>query len=209
MEERRRLKALESVFASSERRETRGLPIRVTARGLWVPTPFPALVTLFRSTRARRFFASPVARRTVLDAGTGDGRVLAALAYFEPALEVIGVESDDRLFRSAVANLETIARQALVQRPERLRVVHGDYRQRSTYDTFEVRPESIAFVLNYPDGNQDALERFVLEQTGRGTKLCLLTHDVDLRLSTLALTSKERLPVDESLGAWQWSVYST
>ena len=137
LDERRRLKALESVFERSERCDTQGLPIRVTARGLWVPTPFPALVTLFRSTQARRFFASSAGRGTVLDAGTGDGRVLAALAYFEPALDVVGIESDERLFRLAVANLETIVRRALVHRPERLRIVRGDYCDPSTYSTFE------------------------------------------------------------------------
>ena len=145
----------------------------------------------------------------VLDAGAGDGQFLATLAYFEPALDVIGIESDERLFRSAVGNLQTVERETLVHRSERLRIVHGDYGQGSTYASSEIPIGSIAFVLNYPDGNQDALERFVLERTSRGTKLCLLTDDIELRLSTLALTSRERLPVDGSMGEWQWLVYST
>ena len=63
-------------------------------------------------------------------------------------------------------------------------------------------------MLNYPDGHQDALERFVLERAAPGTKLCLLTHDRDLRLSSLTLTSREQLSGADAVGEWHWSVYS-
>ncbi len=210
MAERQRWRALERIFRDSEDRDTQSLPIRVTARGLWAPTPFSVLAALLRATKAHGFFESRApGRNAVLDAGAGDGRVLAALAYFEPELDVIGIESDERLFHLAVANLEKLERKALVSRPERLRLGRGDYRQVGTYESSGIRLEDIAFVLNYPDGNQDELERFVIERIALGAKLCLLSHDHDLRLSKLELISKEEVSVADSPSGWHWSIYST
>ncbi|MGH9335320.1 MAG: hypothetical protein ACRD21_16410, partial [Vicinamibacteria bacterium] len=208
--ERWRLRAVERIFRDSERRQVQGLPIRLTDRGIWVPTPFPVLVALLRATKAQRLFEFRGAgRKTILDAGAGDGRVLAALAYFEPELDVVGIESDERLCRLAAANLEKLKRRALVDRPERLRLGRGDYRLAATYESSGIRLEDVAFVYNYPDGNQDELERFIIERCAPGAKLCLLTHDRELRLSKLELTSKEPIPTADSASGWHWSVYST
>jgi hypothetical protein len=168
--------------------------------------PFAVLIALLRAMQAHGVFETPaLGRRTVVDAGTGDGRVLAALAHLEPELDVVGIESDEGLFHRAVQNLDTLTHKALITRPERLSLLLGDYRRVDTYASSTVALSDVGFVFNYPDGNQDALERFVIDAIAPGVKLCLLTHDGDLRLSSLTLTTKE--PILSS--AWHWSVYSS
>jgi hypothetical protein len=119
----------------------------------------------------------------------------------------VGIESDERLFRIAADNLEKLKRNALVNRPERFRIARGDYRQVATHESTGIELGAVAYVFNYPDGNQEELERFVIERTPPGAKLCLLTHDGELRLERLALRSKERFFAADS--EWHWSVYST
>ncbi|HSF14242.1 MAG TPA: hypothetical protein VLK65_01665 [Vicinamibacteria bacterium] len=200
----RRLKALERVFVDSEARHRQGLPLRITALGQWVPMPHTVLVALLTDMKLHDVFRRPLlGRTTVVDAGTGDGRVLAALAHVVPELDVVGIESDVGLYHRANANLETLTRNRLVDRPERLRVIRGDYRRNNTYELGAIQRSRVGFVFNYPDGNQEALAQFVVASFASGTKLCLLTHDSELRLSTLEL---EEHVVSNG---WAWSIYSS
>lgn len=165
--------------------------------------PYAVLVALLKEMKVRGVFGSPELGRTIaVDAGTGDGRVLALLAHFVPELDLVGIESDDGLYHRASDNVETLTRERMVDRPERLRVIHGDYCRVETYDLGAVERGCVGFVFNYPDGSHHALEAFVIESFAPGTKLCLLTHDLELRLSTLEL--QEHIAWD----GWGWSIYS-
>ena len=173
---------------------------------MWVPMPFPVLIALLRAMHEHGVFAPPTSGRgTIIDAGAGDGRALAALAHFLPDSDIVGIESDEGLYHRAVANVDALGQNRLVSDPERLRMIRGDYRARETYGEAGVHLDDVGFVFNYPDGNEAALERFVIESSAPGTKLCLLTHDGDLRLTKLELTSKETIMAS----AWHWSVYSS
>ena len=119
---------------------------------------------------------------------------------------VYGIEADPALYDQAVTNLQTLGVKGLVD-SARVHLIEADYCDLSTYETRRIALRETGVIFNYPDGNERRLARFVSERCGRGTTLCLLTHDTTLELDELDL--RDRRDVSAGTGpAWQLSLYS-
>ena len=196
---------LTRVFEHSEASSGRALPIRKTGRGLWVPTPVRVLEEAIETLRGVGLLGEGPAG-PVIDAGTGDGRLPAVLAFFNPGLTVYGIEADPALHVQAVTNLQTLAARGLID-SARVQLIEADYSDPATYERRGVVLHQTAVIFNYPDGNQWRLARFVSDRCGRDTLLCLLTHDRTLELDELTL--REGRDVSAGTGApWRLSLYS-
>ena len=191
---------LEAVFARSVRALAPGVPIRRTSAGIWVPSPLPVIeqvVTLLRELGLLGGAAPPGA---VVDAGMGDGRVAAVVARLEPSRRVYGIECDPVLHARAVDNLRRAGLRAGV------RAIAGDYCDPAAYASCGLDPREVGLVVNYPDGNQERLARFVAAHAGPDAALCLFTHDRGLEVGALPLHAQRDLPVDDGF-EWRLSVY--
>jgi hypothetical protein len=196
---------LRRVFERSEASTRRALPIRKTGRGLWVPTPVRVLEEAIETLREFGLFGEGAAGH-VIDAGSGDGRLPAVFAFFNPGLTVYGIEADPALHVQAVTNLQTLAARGLIGSAH-VQLIEADYGDPVTYETRGVALHQTVVIFNYPDGNQRRLARFVSDRCGRDTLLCLLTHDRTLELDELTL--REGRDVSAGTGApWRLSLYS-
>ena len=100
-------------------------PLRVTASGIWHPTPLPVLGAAVPALEKAGLLAPGA---LLFDAGMGDGRVLAALALglrAEHRLRLAGLESDRALATEARLRLNAIERRTGTAAS--LRIAHGDY----------------------------------------------------------------------------------
>lgn len=151
-------------------RDADGPPLRVTDAGLWHPTPLDVLAAAVPVLeRAGLFFPGA----TVFDAGAGDGRVLAALALglsAWPGVRLAGLESDADLADEAARRLGALAPRPLV--------AAGDYLRADDYLRVSVAPAELDVALNYPDGNERALLRWLREQAPR-CALVVLSAETD------------------------------
>ena len=144
-------------------------------------------------------------QRIVVDAGTGDGRIPAVLAAVDPTRPVYGIEKDPALFAQALVNLQGIRARGVIDHT-RLYLVEADYCEMATYETAGIDVSQTGVILNYPDGNQKRLARFIAEHGGAGTSLCLLTHDRSLEVDELALRVRRDVTVAAE-SSWRLSVY--
>ena len=122
----------------------------------------------------------------VIDAGSGDGRVLAVIAWLVPGQAVLGVEADEALHGRAVNRLRALGAAGVID-PRPLHLAAADYCDPATYAVRGIALARARLVLNYPDGNQNRLARFVAANCGPETTLGLLTHDRDLTVDALPL----------------------
>ena len=200
------LKQLSKVFARSEASRGHALPIRKTARGIWVPTPVRVIADAIETLEKIGLLGEGTPPGHMIDAGTGDGRVLAVLASLDPTRLVYGIEADPALYAEAVTNLQTLDARGLID-AARVHLIEADYCDLTTYETRGIALRQTGVIFNYPDGNERRLARFVSERCGRGTTLCLLTHDRTLALDELEL--RDRRDVSAGTGpAWRLSLYS-
>ena len=162
---------LRAVFDRSVRRLARGVPIRKTIAGIWTPSPVSVIVQVAALLREMGLVGAAAAPGPVVDAGTGDGRVAAVLSRLEPSRPVYGIEKDPALCVQAAANLRALRARGKVH------LVEGDYCDVAAYESCGLDRRAIAVVVNYPDGNQRRLARFVAEHAGPDARLCLFTHD--------------------------------
>ena len=196
---------LAKVFERSEATRGRVLPIRRTGRGIWVPTPVRVIEEAIETLRELGLLGEETPPGHVIDAGTGDGRVAAVLAFLDPTRLVYGIEADPALYAQAVTNLQTLEAKGLID-SARVHLIEADYCDLPTYQTRGIALRHTCLIFNYPDGNERRLARFVSERCGRATTLCLLTHNRTLRLEELKLEDRR----DVSAGtepAWRLSVY--
>lgn len=194
---------LEAVFERSVRALASGVPIRRTSAGIWAPSPLPVIVQVVTLLRELGLLGRGAPPGAVVDAGMGDGRVAALIARLEPSRRVCGIECDPVLHARAVENLRRVGVHAGV------RAVAGDYCDPAAYASCGLDLREVGVVVNYPDGNQDRLARFVAAHAGPDASLCLFTHDRGLEVDALPLRAQRDLPVDDGddgLG-WRLSVY--
>jgi hypothetical protein len=195
---------LTRVFERSETSSRRAFPIRKTGRGIWVPTPVRVLAGAIEALWGGGLLGKGPAGH-VIDAGSGDGRLPAVLAFFNPGLTVYGIEADPALHVQAVTNLQTLTARGLIDSTH-VHLIEADYGDPVIYEMREVALHQTAVIFNYPDGNQRRLARFVSDRCGRDTLLCLLTHDRTLELDELTL--RECHDVSAGTGAsWRLSLY--
>ena len=195
---------LEAIFQRSEQALAPGVPIRKTSAGIWVPSPISVIVEVVSSLREIGLLGSAAASGAVVDAGMGDGRVAAVLAWLEPSRPVYGIERDAVLYSRARQNLRRVRRMA-PGGPE-AHPVEGDYCDVATYASCGLDLRQVGVVINYPDGNQERLAHFIATHAGPGASLCLFTHDRALEIRELVLRAERHLPADYGLD-WRLSVY--
>ncbi len=195
---------LEAIFQRSEQALAQGVPIRKTSAGIWVPSPIAMIVDVVSVLRELGLLGPAAAGGAVVDAGMGDGRVAAVVALLEPSHPVYGIEHDPVLYARARQNLRRALRMSRAS--PRVHPIEGDYCDVATYASCGLDPRDVRLVLNYPDGNQGRLARFLAAHAGSDTSLCLFTHDRDLEVRDLALHAERDLPAD--FGAdWRVAVY--
>ncbi len=170
------LQQLRRIFERSEASSGRSLPIQKTGLGIWAGTPVRVVAEAALTLAKLGILDEGLQTGAVIDAGTGDGRVLAVLAALNPSLVIYGIESDPALHAKAVANLHTLTTSGLID-STRVHLLEGDYCDVATYETRDIALKKVGLIFNYPDGNEKQLARFVEQHHGPGTTLCLLTHN--------------------------------
>ena len=195
---------MRAVFDRSERALARGVPIRKTAAGIWVPSSIDELVGVVTLLHEMGVLGAAAPPAPVVEAGMGDGRVAAVLAHFEPARPVYGIEWDPELCARAVENLAALRRWSRGYRAVRL--VEGDYCDPATYASCGLDLRNPLVIVNYPDGNERRLEQFVVRHGAPGATLCLFTHDRSLDIDELPLHARRDVPVGVA-APWRLSVY--
>jgi hypothetical protein len=192
------LEALASLFAE----EDIG-PLQITSGGLWQPTPLAVLAAALPLVEGL-LTSSAHGPRVIFDAGAGDGRVLAALALgLPPRLDVtlVGLECAPPLARAARATMGALPL-PVSRRP---RVAEGSYLEPRDYARVGVDPQGLDLVLNYPDGNETRLLRFLEAEAGPATRLLVLSPD---RFPDLGRAPLRRETVPSANGAaWSLSVF--
>ena len=195
---------LQAVFDRSERALARGVPIRKTVAGIWVPSAIPQIVEVAALLRETGVLGAGAPPPPVVDAGMGDGRVVAVLAHLDPTLPVYGIERDPVLYAQAAENLKALRRWGGGYAGVRL--VAGDYCDPATYAACGLDLREPLVIVNYPDGNERSLARFVAGHAGPDATLCLFTHDRSVAVEELRLRARRDLPV--AVGPdWRLSVY--
>ncbi len=198
-------KKLVAIFDRSMETLGSGLPIRKTSIGIWVPTPLPVIIGAISLMQEMKLLGRTAPRGAVIDAGTGDGRVAAVLAYLNPSQPIYGLELDPVLLAQAVANWRELRIQGLAVEAS-VRMIEADYCDIVTYESCALNFSETCAILNYPDGNQGRLANFVAEHGGSRTSLCLLTHDHSVNLDTLELCAQREVQVTGEIN-WVLSVY--
>ncbi len=194
---------LEAIFQRSERALAHGVPIRKTSAGIWVPSPISMIVDVVSALREIGLLGPAAAGGAVVDAGMGDGRVTAVVALREPSQPVYGIERDPVLHSRAEQNLRRALRMS--RGSPRVHPVEGDYCDVATYAACGLDLQAVGVVVNYPDGNQERLARFVAAHAPDAS-LCLFTHDRDLEVRELVLRTERDLPADYGPD-WRLCVY--
>ena len=159
------------MFERSEAALVRSLPIRKTICGIWHPTPVRVIEEAIAVLEDVGLLGEAPRQRTVIDAGTGDGRIPAVLAALDPTRPIYGIEQDPALFAQASVNLQRLQPEVCTH----IHLVEADYCETATYEACGLDFPQTGIVFNYPDGNERRLARFISEHGGVGTRLCLLT----------------------------------
>lgn len=185
------LKDLHELFEQSTTDLGGMLPIRKTSVGVWVPTPVPVIAKAAELLEEMGLLGKLAPAGLVVDAGTGDGRVPAVLASLDPMCLICGIEADAVFYARAVTNVQVLEKRGSAC--GWIALVEGDYCDTRTYASHRLDLRGARMFLNYPDGNERELARFIAEQAGAATMLCLLTHDRSIEVDDL--TRRERLRV--------------
>lgn len=201
------IRRLVRVFEHSVAASGRSLPIRKTGRGIWAGTPVRVVAEAEAILGELGLLddTDQVGPGHVIDAGSGDGRVSAVLGSLKPSMTICGIEADSTLHARATANLLAVAEKGLID-PARVQLAEADYCDAATYRTRGIAPERIALILNYPDGNQHHLARFITKHCGHDTTLCLLTHNRTLEIDELDLYARHDVR-DGTGPPWRLSLY--
>ncbi len=157
----------------------------LTERGLWHPTPLDVLLPALLAVSEAGWLGSASRALTLLDAGSGDGRVVAALSVLRglsARSRILGLEADEQLDRSATEALARFEKRRYAQ------TTVGDFLSEASYEVLGLRPSEIHVFLNYPDGNEQALAAF-LAREAPSARLVALTPDRRFDLEALALRS--------------------
>jgi len=173
----------DETFARSEKKAFDGQPLRLTDDGIWLAMPLDVLDAAFEKLQATGFWSRIGTPAKVLDAGMGDGRLVAAICALPHNLWAYGIESHPHLCQLAQDNLRTLTERGMASN---WRTCQGDYFDVSTYPKLGIRVEDIDVFFNYPDGNEHKLAAFLREHGRTGAFLVVLTPEHGLELEGLA-----------------------
>ena len=182
-------------FARSEKMAFDGQPLRLTDEGIWLAMPLDVLDAAMEKLQSIGFWARLGPRAKVLDAGMGDGRIVAALCNAGHDLWAYGIETHPNLCELAQENLRTLTERGM---GSSWRACQGDYFDLSTYPKLGIRVEDIDAFFNYPDGNEHRLAAFLGEHGRPGAFLVVLTAEHGLELEGLA--REEELAIERGPG---------
>ena len=183
-------------FARSEQKAFGGQLLRLTDEGIWLAMPLDVLDAAIDKLQATGFWSRLGPRPKVLDAGMGDGRVVAALCNVGNDLWAYGIESNASLCELAQDNLRALTEAGMC---DHWRTCQGDYLDVSTYPKLGVRLEDIDAFFNYPDGNEHKLAAFLRAYARSGAFVVVLTAEQGLELH--GLTREEELGIERKPGA--------
>ncbi len=182
-------------FLRSAEKAFDGQPLRLTDDGIWLPMPLDVLDAALDALQASGFWARLGGRAKVLDAGMGDGRIVAALCSVPHNLWAYGIESHANLWGLAQENLRALTEQGMASS---WRTCQGDYLDLSTYPKLGIRLEDVDAFFNYPDGNEHKLAALLRDHGRPGAFLVILTPEHGLELE--GLTREEELTIDRGPG---------
>ena len=160
---------------------------RLTERGIWHPTPLAVLAAAVPLLAETELVKPRDHALQILDAGAGDGRLIAALVLGLPeALEVrpSGIESDATLAAGAQQTLERIAAMRPLGTSRVAQIVEGDFFDPHAYARLGLDPSDLDVVFNYPDGNERRLLQWLSAHGGAKTRLAILSPDHDPALGS-------------------------
>ena len=157
--------------------------LTVTEGGLWLATPVRVLGATLDVLRTAGLAQD---RARILDAGSGDGRLLGVFAALGSGweLDLLGIEVDAGLVATGHERLGALRRAGHLS-AARIRLVNGDYLSAAPYERLGQRVAGIDCIFNYPDGNEGRIEDLVARPGGPGSRLVLLGPDRQLRLGQL------------------------
>jgi len=145
----------------------RGGPYKRTEVGQFVPSPllhlraaFSHMLSLGEIDESSRF----------LDAGCGDGRVLALISGMHP-IKSLGVEYDLEMANRSSRNLDRLT--GLGADLASAEVIHGDFMDDETYSKHGVRFQEFDVVFNYINNQRDIAAK-VFNESPSGTAFWLL-----------------------------------
>ena len=171
------LRQLKAVFDRSESSAGLNLPIYRTGVGIWVPTPVEVIYKALRWLLDTEWYKR-TASLTVIDAGSGDGRVAILFSWLAASRTVLGVEYDPTLAGRAVSCLDAL-RKKKVADFSRLNLVQGNYLDIDNYRPFPEILLGQSLVMNYPEtrlGNHERLAEFMHSKMFHESRLCLVSH---------------------------------
>ena len=199
------LEELQDLYAGGD--DVAGL--RLTDRGIWHATPLPVLAAAVPLI-GECYLLTPRGRSQCLfDAGTGDGRLLAALALGLPRacdIRLLGLECDGALVVAARKTLAAVPRRSLAPNRQ-IFVSEGDFFDPSAYVPLGVAPGDLDLVFNYPDGNERRLLRWLAEHGGPETRLVILSPDRDPALGQPPEWREEVRPEGDAAAPWSLNVF--
>jgi len=185
----------DETFARSEKKAFDGQPLRLTDDGIWLAMPLDVLDAALEKLQATGFWSRIGTRAKVLDAGMGDGRLVAALCTVPHDLWAYGIESHPNLCELAQDNLRMLTERGMASR---WRTCQGDYFDLSTYPKLGIRVEDVDAFFNYPDGNEHKLAAFLREHGRPGAFLIVLTPERGLEIE--GLVREEELAIERGPG---------
>ena len=197
---------LETLFSESEELLAPSLPIRKTRTGIWVPTPIPIILKACEILTTMRLLGETAPKGSVVDAGSGDGRVPIVISLQDQTRWTYGIEFDRVLHSQATNNLNALKNHNIVGSESKIQLIENDYTNVETYRLAGIATQEVHLFLNYPDGNQNRLERLITEKFGFKTWLCLLTHDEAINLNNLNLEERQNIQDDHDM-TWWLSLY--
>ena len=142
-------------------------PYKRTAVGQYVPSPLLHVRVAFDYLIEN---AAIDAAGPLLDAGSGDGRIIALTAFVH-GIPTVGVEYDSELVETSRQHLKSLKRLGLQGASEL--VLHGDFTEDETYEQASLRFEDFTTVFNYINNEGDIALK-VAQQSKPGTKLIIL-----------------------------------
>ena len=149
---RRRLSyRLQRVFENSEAVLGHAIPIRKTVTGIWVPTPLRVVEESLNALEDVGLLPVEAGPRSMVDAGTGDGRLACVLSALKLAPTV---------FSQALANVRALEASGAVA-VGGVRLLEGDHADPQTYTAEHLDFREVGLVFNYPDGNEQRLASLV------------------------------------------------
>ena len=150
-----------------EAESDKGGPYKKTDLGQFLPSPLFQLKIAIEYLISEKLFDP---RLQMLDAGSGDGRVVA-LASFVHQIPTTGIEYDDDLVRLSKNHLSHFDNMGL--NGKSASIIRGDFLDDSTYTTNNIRFEEFPTIFNYINNERDIAHK-IFVQSPPGTKFVVL-----------------------------------